>query len=38
MQNPIHSKAPWPCPVEAINRIAEEAGVSLTFPPIIAME
>jgi hypothetical protein len=29
MQNPIRSKA--------INRIAEEAGVSLTFRPVIAM-
>ncbi len=38
MQNPIRSKAPWPFLVEAINRIAEEAGASLTFRPVIAMK
>lgn len=38
MENPIRWKAPWPCLVEAINRIAEEAGVSLTFRPVIAMK
>ena len=35
MQNPMHSKA---SSVEAINRIDEEAGASLTFRPIIAMK
>jgi hypothetical protein len=38
MQNPIRSKAPWPCLAEAINRIPGGSRASLTFRIIIAMK